>query len=58
MDSLSFVVFYVREGKVLAICSLAKDPIVWHASELFRLGKMPSGKALKDGLDLLTIPLQ
>lgn len=55
---LAFVAYYVRKGVVLAVCALGKDPIVSHASELLRLGKMPSGDALKKGLDLLTIPLK
>jgi NADPH-dependent 2,4-dienoyl-CoA reductase/sulfur reductase-like enzyme/nitrite reductase/ring-hydroxylating ferredoxin subunit len=54
---LSFVVYYCRKGEVVAVCSLAKDPVVSHASELMRLKKMPSVKAIKDGLDLLTVPL-
>jgi apoptosis-inducing factor 3 len=55
---LSFVVYYCRNGKVVAVCSLAKDPVVSHASELMRLDKMPPAKDLKNGLDLLTIPLK
>jgi hypothetical protein len=62
MDStgggLSFAAFYCRNDKVVAVCSLAKDPVVSHASELLRVGKMPSGKELKAGKDILTIPLQ
>lgn len=54
---LSFAVFYCRQGKVVAVCSLAKDPVVSHASELIRIGKMPSAKAIKEGKDILTIPL-
>jgi hypothetical protein len=42
----------------VSVCSLAKDPVVAHASELLRVGKMPSGKELKSGKDILTIPLQ
>jgi NADPH-dependent 2,4-dienoyl-CoA reductase/sulfur reductase-like enzyme len=55
---LSFVVYYCRKGQVVAACSLAKDPVVSHASELMRLGKMPSAQELKAGLDLLTVPLK
>ena len=54
---LAFVAYYVRQGKVLAVCSLGKDPVASHASELLRLDKMPSGQELKAGLDLLTVPL-
>jgi NADPH-dependent 2,4-dienoyl-CoA reductase/sulfur reductase-like enzyme len=55
---LSFVVYYCRKGQVVAVCSLAKDPVVSHASELMRIGKMPSAQQLKAGLDLLTVPLK
>lgn len=62
MDStgggLSFVVYYCRGGKVVGVCSLAKDPVVSHASELLRIGKMPNEKSLRDGLDILTIKLE
>ena len=51
MDStgggLAFVAYYCRNDKVVAVCSLAKDPVVSHASELLRVGKMPSGKESK-----------
>ena len=54
---MAFVAYYVRGDQVLAVCSVGKDPIVSHASELLRLGKMPSGTALKKGLDLLKVEL-
>lgn len=55
---LAFVAYYVRKDKVVAVCSLGKDPVVAHASELFRIGAMPSPAELKAGLDLLSIPLK
>lgn len=62
MDStgggLGFVAYYLRKGKVVAVCSLGKDPVTSHASELMRLDKMPSGEELRSGLDLLTVPLK
>lgn len=54
---LSFAIFYLRKGKVVAVCSIGKDPIVSHSSELLRVGKMPTGAELKAGLDLLSIPI-
>ncbi|KAJ3117868.1 hypothetical protein HDU96_005245 [Phlyctochytrium bullatum] len=56
-DNLSFAAFYGRGGKVLAVASVAKDPVVSHASELIRVGKMPSIDELKAGKDVLTVPL-
>jgi apoptosis-inducing factor 3 len=57
-SGLSFVVYYARKGKILAVCSLASDPVVSHASELMRIGKMPSAAEIKDGLDILSVPLK
>ena len=54
---LAFVAYYVRKNQVLAVCSLGKDPVVSHASELLRLGKMPPGDELSKGVDLLQVPL-
>jgi hypothetical protein len=42
---------------VVAVCSLGKDPVVSHSSELMRLGKMPSAAQLKEGLDILSVKL-
>ncbi|KAJ3359632.1 hypothetical protein HDU91_004863 [Kappamyces sp. JEL0680] len=55
---LAFVVFYTRNDKVVAVCSLAKDPVVSHASELLRIGKMPTATELRNGKDIMTIPLK
>ena len=55
---LAFAAFYVKDNQVLAVCSLGKDPVVSHCSELMRIGKMPSANEIKSGVDVLTIPLQ
>ncbi|KAJ3217395.1 hypothetical protein HDU67_007978 [Dinochytrium kinnereticum] len=57
VDTISFVAFYGRKGKVLAVASVAKDPAVSHASELLRVDKMPSMDELRAGKDILTVPL-
>ncbi|KAL5037947.1 Apoptosis-inducing factor 1 [Batrachochytrium dendrobatidis] len=54
---LSFAAFYMRKGQLISVCSVAKDPVVSHVSELLRLGKAPTEKQLKDGLDVLSIKL-
>jgi apoptosis-inducing factor 3 len=54
---LAFVAFYVRKGVVLAVASVGKDPVVSYASELLRLGLMPSADELKAGKDILSVPL-
>ncbi|KAJ3128642.1 hypothetical protein HK098_003849 [Nowakowskiella sp. JEL0407] len=57
LDTLGFVAFYCLEGKVLAVASLAKDPVVSHASELLRLGKFPSASEVRDGKNILDVKL-
>jgi apoptosis-inducing factor 3 len=52
------VAYYLRKEKVVAVCSLGKDPVTSHASELMRLGKMPGAEELRNGLDILTVPLK
>ncbi|KAL7752933.1 Apoptosis-inducing factor 1 [Sorochytrium milnesiophthora] len=54
---LQFEAYYVHQDKVLAVASLAKDPLVTHCAELMRLGTMPSAQAIRDGLAPLSIPL-
>lgn len=52
-----FVVYYGREGKVSALASMGRDPIMSHTSELLRIGKMPSFDEVKNGKDPLSVPL-
>ncbi|KAL2913102.1 Apoptosis-inducing factor 1 [Polyrhizophydium stewartii] len=54
---LSFAAFYFRKGVMVAVCSVAKDPVVSHVSELMRLGKAPT-EAQIHGLDVLKLPLK
>ncbi|KXS22367.1 hypothetical protein M427DRAFT_50697 [Gonapodya prolifera JEL478] len=55
MESLE--AYYIRQNKVLAVATLAKDPIAATGSELIRLGLMPSGSDIKRGTDLTKIKL-
>ncbi|KAJ1534540.1 hypothetical protein HK096_003745 [Nowakowskiella sp. JEL0078] len=57
-ENLGFVAFFVKDDKVLAIASLAKDPVVSHGAELLRLGKFPEPKKIREGLDILTVRLR
>ncbi|KAJ3250327.1 hypothetical protein HDU77_006756 [Chytriomyces hyalinus] len=57
VGNLSFVAYYACEGKILAISSMGRDPIVAHGSELIRLGRMPGLDAVKRGLDILGLSL-
>ncbi|KAH6564162.1 hypothetical protein BASA50_006853 [Batrachochytrium salamandrivorans] len=55
---LSFVAFYMRKEQLVGVCSVAKDPVVSHVSELMRVGKVPSKAQLQAGLDVLTIKIE
>ncbi|KAI0787999.1 hypothetical protein C8Q74DRAFT_1255286 [Fomes fomentarius] len=56
-DELKFVAYYVKGDKVIAVASMQKDPVVVKASELLRLGLMPSPTEIRAGKDLLSIDL-
>ncbi|KAI9026466.1 NAD-dependent dehydrogenase [Phycomyces nitens] len=57
IEKLSFVGYYTKDNKVLAICSYMKDPIVSHCAELLRLGKMPTAEEIDCGVNPLDIQL-
>lgn len=42
-----FVAYYVKNNKVLAVCSMNADPAVSMAAELMYQQKMPSGEEVK-----------
>lgn len=52
-----FEAYFVKGDKVLAVSSLARDPVTSKAAELMRLGLMPSAKEIRDGVDLRGIEL-
>jgi hypothetical protein len=56
-DDLKFVAYYVKDGKIIAVSSMQRDPVAIKASELFRLGLFPSLEEIKAGKDLLTIDI-
>lgn len=47
-EERKFSAFFVKDDKVLAVCSLNSDPVVAQAAELMYQGKMPSGSQLKE----------
>ena len=57
LDAMKFVVYYVKGGQVVAVASMQRDPVVSKASELLRLGLMPSVAELKAGKDLLSVDI-
>ncbi|KAI0784481.1 hypothetical protein C8Q75DRAFT_779093 [Abortiporus biennis] len=58
LDELKFIVYYVKQDKVIAVASMQRDPAVSKASELLRLGLMPSPSELRAGKDILSVDIQ
>ncbi|RUP51356.1 hypothetical protein BC936DRAFT_148571 [Jimgerdemannia flammicorona] len=56
-EELSFVAFYVRGEKVVAVLSLNKDPVVSHSNELLRHNKYPTATDLRNGKNVLDIKI-
>jgi NADPH-dependent 2,4-dienoyl-CoA reductase/sulfur reductase-like enzyme len=54
---MKFIAYYVRGGKVVAVASMQNDPVVSQASELLRLGLMPTLQEIRDGKDLLSVDI-
>lgn len=52
---MKFIAYYIQGGQVTAVASMQNDPIVSKASELLRLGLMPSADAIKAGQSLLDV---
>ncbi|KAH9481675.1 Apoptosis-inducing factor 1 [Psilocybe cubensis] len=56
-SEMKFIAYYVKGGKIVAVASMQNDPVVSKASELLRLGLMPSPEEVKAGKDLLSIDI-
>ncbi|OAX37776.1 hypothetical protein K503DRAFT_800988 [Rhizopogon vinicolor AM-OR11-026] len=56
-DEMKFIAYYVNRGQVIAVASMQNDPVVSKASELLRLGLMPSPAELKEGKNILDIDI-
>ncbi|KAF9466559.1 flavoprotein [Collybia nuda] len=56
-SEMKFIAYYGKRGKVIAVASMQNDPVVGKASELLRLGLMPSLDEIKAGKDLLSIDI-
>ncbi|TFL04019.1 hypothetical protein BDV98DRAFT_563426 [Pterulicium gracile] len=57
LDALKFIAYYVKDEKVVAVASMQNDPVVSKASELMRLGLMPSAENIRKGADILSIDI-
>ncbi|KIM84275.1 hypothetical protein PILCRDRAFT_818616 [Piloderma croceum F 1598] len=56
-DEMKFIAYYAKEGKVIAVSTMQNDPVVSKASELLRLGAMPSLDELRNGKNILEIDI-
>jgi len=54
---MKFIAYYVKQDKIVAVASMQNDPVVSAASELLRLGLMPSPEDIKAGKDILTVDI-
>ncbi|KAH9945195.1 uncharacterized protein BXZ73DRAFT_96185 [Epithele typhae] len=54
-EELKFVAYYTKGDKIIAVASMQRDPLVMKASELLRLGLMPSASEIKAGKDVMSI---
>ncbi|CAG8621509.1 10653_t:CDS:10 [Ambispora gerdemannii] len=57
LDEFSFAAYYARGEKIIAVATMAKDPIAAHSAELLRLGKFPTTSEIRDGKNPLDVPL-
>ncbi|TFK40229.1 flavo protein [Crucibulum laeve] len=54
---MKFIAYYAKNNKIVAVASMQNDPVVSKASELLRLGLMPSPEEVKAGKDLLSVDI-
>ncbi|KAI0366285.1 hypothetical protein BV20DRAFT_971998 [Pilatotrama ljubarskyi] len=56
-EELKFVAYYAKDGKIVAMASMQRDPAVTKGSELLRLGLMPSAAEIKAGKDVFSVDI-
>lgn len=56
-DELKWLAYYVKDDEVVAVASMARDPVVMKCAELMRAGKMLSGAEVRQGKDPLAVSL-
>ncbi|WVF70484.1 hypothetical protein IAT40_005274 [Kwoniella sp. CBS 6097] len=57
IDELKFATYQAKNGKVTAVATMQRDPIVSKANELMRLDIMPSLDEIRNGKNILEIEL-
>ncbi|KAG5721933.1 putative flavoprotein C26F1.14C [Termitomyces sp. T112] len=56
-EEMKFIAYYGRHGRIVAVASMQNDPVVSQASELLRLGLMPSLEEVRAGKSLLSVDI-
>ncbi|OJT01779.1 Apoptosis-inducing factor 1 [Trametes pubescens] len=56
-DEMKFVAYYAKAGTIVAVASMQRDPLVMKASELIRLGLMPTLAEIRAGKDVLSVDI-
>ncbi|EAU85453.1 flavoprotein [Coprinopsis cinerea okayama7 len=56
-DELKVIAYYVKNNRIVAVASMQNDPVVSKASELLRLGLMPTPEEVEAGKELLSIDI-
>ncbi|KAF8623679.1 hypothetical protein AX17_007377 [Amanita inopinata Kibby_2008] len=56
-EEMKFIAYYVKQGKIVAVASMQNDPVVSKASELLRLGLMPTPDEVRAGMDLFSVDI-
>ncbi|KAI0349718.1 hypothetical protein OH77DRAFT_1431756 [Trametes cingulata] len=56
-EEMKFIAYYAKDGKIVAMASMQRDPAVTKGSELLRLGLMPSAAEIKAGKDIFSVDI-
>lgn len=56
-EEAKFAAYYTNKDTVVAVATMAMDPIMAQCAELMRRGKMPSKKEIQDGVDVMQVDL-
>jgi len=50
LEKQTFVAYYAKDDKILAVCSINRDPVVADCAQLMKFGKMPTVAQIKQGI--------
>lgn len=54
-ENAKFAAFYCLGETVVAVATMAMDPVMTKSAELMRRGNMPSKSAIESGVDVLAV---